>query len=233
MQPAVNHTAHPARFPGEAGAWERYAAAMLSDDDRQALLDELVRVHGCHTVVLYGSRARGDATPASDFDVLGIRDAGPNLRDARPWRGTFLDAFVAAASTLETPGDEELKLLGGAVLLERDGLGSQLLAKVDAHFRRGPAPLPEDQANMLRVWARKMVARIRLGDAEGQYRRVWLLYELLEDYFKLRGRWYLGPKLALRELAASDPQTSALYLEALEPGASLDVVAALVERVVG
>ena len=38
------------------------------------------------------------------------------------------------------------------------------------------------------------------GDLEGNFRRVWLLYALLEDYFALRGMWYEGPKAALKWL---------------------------------
>jgi predicted nucleotidyltransferase len=41
-------------------------------------------LYGCHTVILYGSRARGDATAESDYDVLGVRDSGEAIRDARP-----------------------------------------------------------------------------------------------------------------------------------------------------
>ena len=33
--------------------------------------------HGCHSVILYGSWARGDLQPTSDWDVAGIRETGP------------------------------------------------------------------------------------------------------------------------------------------------------------
>ena len=49
----------------------------------EAITQELCDQHGCHTVILYGSRARGDATEASDYDILGIRDSGVSFRDAR------------------------------------------------------------------------------------------------------------------------------------------------------
>jgi predicted nucleotidyltransferase len=32
--------------------------------------------HGCHAVILYGSRARGDFQSTSDWDVAGIREVG-------------------------------------------------------------------------------------------------------------------------------------------------------------
>lgn len=35
--------------------------------------------HGCHTVILYGSRARGDFNDSSDWDVIGFREVGQSL----------------------------------------------------------------------------------------------------------------------------------------------------------
>ena len=48
-------------------------------------LDLLTRIHGCHTVVLYGSHARGDATPASDY-VRALADARYGYGTAGPTR---------------------------------------------------------------------------------------------------------------------------------------------------
>ena len=44
---------------------------------------EMNTAHRCHTVILYGSRARGDATAASDYDPIGFRKSGAAIRDAR------------------------------------------------------------------------------------------------------------------------------------------------------
>ena len=86
---------------------------------------------------------------------------------------------------------------------------------------------------MRRVWARKMLGRIRRGDLEAHYRRHWLLFQLLEDHFALRGRWYRGPKLALAELARADAATSAAFATALAPDAPLEAIDALVDLVAG
>ena len=56
----------------------------------QQIIDELRATHGCHTFILYGSRARGDFTPSSDYDILGIRPSGVRCcwRDPRPFQGS-------------------------------------------------------------------------------------------------------------------------------------------------
>ena len=199
-----------------------------------ALLEELQRAHQPHTVILYGSRARGDATAESDIDVAVFAEVSETTRDARLWNGMYLDAFVYPTAIAIAPPDHEiLKLCGGRTLLDERQLAGPLFERLAALDREGPAALPPGDAQMRRVWARKMVARIVRGDVEAHYRHHWLLYQLLEDYFALRGEWYRGAKLALAGLKISAPDTFAAFERALDPGASADVLEALVEYVVG
>jgi predicted nucleotidyltransferase len=101
--------------------------------------------HRCHTAVIYGSWARGDATPASDVDLLFVRETGATVRDARVVGGVYLDAFVYPESALDTLDPSFLRILDGVVLRERDGVGSELLARVGEMHHRGPPPMPDDQ----------------------------------------------------------------------------------------
>lgn len=209
----------------------------MSGDDAEALLvavvDELLRVHGVHTVILYGSRARGDDNAQSDLDVASFADVPRTLRDARVWRGIFLDGFVYPTAVTESSDPDLLKLCGARVLLDERGLAGALIERMNAIDRAGPVALPEDEQRMRRVWAHKMLARIERDDIEARYRRHWLLYSLLEDHFALKGRWYRGPKLALAELERGDTETFAAFERALDPAASSDAVVALVDRVIG
>jgi hypothetical protein len=198
-----------------------------------ALVEDLVHAHRVHTLILYGSRARGDATPESDLDVAGFADVAETARDARLWNGLYLDAFVYPTALAQAPDVELLKLRGGRVLLDARRLAGPLLEHLEDLDRRGPPALPESELRMRRVWARKMLARIRRGDVEAHYRHHWLLYQLLEDHFALRGVWYRGPKEALAELRLREPATFAAFERALAPGAPLDALVALVDHVVG
>lgn len=204
---------------------------MMSDLDTAAV-DELRRVHAVHTVIVYGSRARGDATAESDLDVAGFAEVARTLRDARVWNGLFLDAFVYPTAAAETPDADMLKLRGGRIVLDERGLAAPLLARLDELHRAGPPQITDDDAQMRRTWAQKMLARIRRDDLEARYRRHWLLFQLLEDYFALRGLWYRGPKESLVELAAIDPDTHVAFARALAPNAPLAALDALVARVV-
>jgi predicted nucleotidyltransferase len=203
-------------------------------DLEAALTEEMRRAHGVHTLVLYGSLARGDATPESDVDVAGWGDVAETTRDARLWNGRWLDAFVHPTALLQKDPDAEMrKLLGARVLLDERGLARPLLARIEAFDRRGPPPLPETERRVRRAWAQKMLARVRRGDLEAHYRRHGLLFQLLEDWFALRGRWYDGPKTSLRDLRDRDPAAHRAFERALDPAATLEDLAALVDLVVG
>jgi hypothetical protein len=208
---------------------------MTSDDPVLArLCAELDACHPARAIVLYGSHADGSATPESDHDLACFADVTASVRDARWCHGTFLDAFVYPMSKLdEEPGDELLKLREAVVLRDVDGRAAALIERVRQRHAAGPAPVPPDELQVMRVWAWKMVDRAARGDAEGNYRRHWLLMQLLEDYFALRARWYLGPKRALAWLQAHEPDVFALFERALAPEADLTAIALLVAAVAG
>jgi len=194
----------------------------------------LADAHGCHTVVLYGSRARGDADAGSDVDLLCIRDAGPTLRDARVVGGVYFDAFVYPPEALVTPDPALLRIIGGRVLRERAGEGTALLARVGALFDAGPDPLPADDRIMRIVWAHKMLDRIRGSDGVGaDYRRMQLVVQALEDYFALRTLWFRGPKMGLPWLLAHDAEVHRGFEAAARAGAGDDALVTLVWAVYG
>jgi len=198
--------------------------------DDTALIDDIRRAHAAHTIILYGSYARGDATDESDIDVACFADVDDTSRDARVWHGMYLDGFVYPTKLATNPDLDMLKLVGGRVLLDERGLATPLLDQLADTDRRGPAPLRADDRQMRRMWAQKTLARLQHDDLEAHYRRHQLMYELFQDYFAYRGEWFRGAKLALAELARSRPTTYALFARALAPNASLDAIRVVVEH---
>jgi hypothetical protein len=202
--------------------------------DIERLASQVMGAHGCHTTILYGSRARGDATSNSDVDLLCVREQGPSIRDARVVDGVYLDAFVYPESAFDTLEPALLRIVGGVVLRERDGFGAALLERVHALHDRGPEPLPDDERNVLAVWSQKMLLRCRtLQGPESDYRRMYLLVRALEDYFALRNRWYRGEKDAFVWLHEHDAPTHTLFERALAPDAKPDALIDLVRAVYG
>ena len=206
---------------------------MRPDPILDQVCKELVAAHAVHTILLYGSRADGSAGADSDYDVAAFGPIDKSFRVARLADGAYLDVFVYPEALLLEPTEEYLKLRGSHVVVQRGAEAEDFLSKLDEIFRRGPEPLPSDEIEARRVWAHKMAARIQRADLEGNYRRVWLLTALLEDYFHLRGLWYQGPKKALRWLQEFDVPAYDAMLLALEPNASAEAVFSLVYLVAG
>lgn len=204
---------------------------MRDKSDLSEITRLLVDRHRCHTVILYGSRAKGTADPGSDWDVLGVRAEGASMREARPLGDAWLDAFIHPESHFEKLDEGCLRFLDGQVLVDQQGFGKRLLERIAAFERQGPPPLADEAA--LRAWYPKMLARIARGDVEARYRRAWLLFDALEAWFRLRGKWYRGPKESLAWMSAHEPAAYAVFARALEPSSNDDDLAALVACVLG
>ncbi|AAQ60627.1 nucleotidyltransferase domain-containing protein [Chromobacterium violaceum] len=193
----------------------------------------LERDERLHTVLLYGSRADGSANQGSDYDIAAFGAVPQTTRDTRRIDGQYLDLFLHPDSALDAPTEAHLALRGATILRQRGEAGSRFLARLEALHAAGPQPLSEDEAQARRDWAHKMAARIQRGDAEGDYRRVWLLTALLEDYFALRGMWFEGPKKALRWLERHDGASRLAFEQALKPNAGYEAIERLVRMVAG
>lgn len=206
----------------------------MKQEDIERIVMPLMEAHRCHTVVLYGSHARRDATESSDIDVLFVREDGPAARDARVVDGVYVDAFIYPEAALNKVEPSLLRLLGGVVLREREGFGTALLRRIGELEARGPAPLPDDERRMLVVWSHKMLDRFRgQPGVEANYRRRSLLVQALEDYFTLRNGWFRGPKVAFAWLLENDVATYRAFERAAEPGATDEALADLVRAVYG
>jgi hypothetical protein len=164
------------------------------------------------------------------LDLVCVRETGATVRDARVVGGVYLDAFVYPESALDTLDPSFLRILGGIVLRERDGVGSELLARVREMHHRGPPSMPDDQRLALVMWSQKMLDRFRASrGVEIDYRRMYLVVRALEDYFALRNAWYEGEKEAFAWLRQHDHLTYNLFERASQLSDSVltDLVAAV------
>ena len=199
------------------------------------LLEKLTRElrdrYGCHTVILYGSRAQGSHTAESDYDVMGVRKRGTKFRIARVQEGSYVDIFVFSEKDLKRVGEEHLYMGLGKVLYQKEKYGTRLLGRIEKVAKRPAPKTPSDEIKMLRVWPYKMLDRAKKGDVEGNYRRSWLQMSLLEDYFKLRGKRFNGSKSSFAWLEKKDPATYGLFVKALANPKDLKALRKLVDGV--
>jgi hypothetical protein len=205
-----------------------------TDDVLDRLVARLEDEEGCRVIILYGSHARGDAGPDSDYDLIAFRDGErPSARETGVRDGALLDVFIYPTERLSNPTADLLHVRGGRALRDYDGQGAAFLARLDELFAAGPKPLRADEVEALRNWAWKMLDRAAHGDIEGHFRRSLLLTMQLENFFLLRNEWYLGPKAALNVLQKQHPDVYAALQRALTPAASLAEIEALILAVNG
>ncbi len=158
-----------------------------------AIVDELCNTQNCHTIILYGSRAKNTHTANSNYDILAVRELGESFRDTRLWNDIYLDIFIYKQDVLNIDASF-LRIIDGIVLLEREGFGHDLLAQAEEIFKASPVRLSSAKIELRRSWSYKMLERIYQDDIKANYRRAWLLFAVLEDYFAIRQKWYLGSK---------------------------------------
>lgn len=194
------------------------------------IVDELKKRYDCHTIILYGSRARGDATIVSDYDLMAIRDKGEMERDCRKVEGAYLDAFIYSIEEINH-ADHFLRIKDGLVLCQKDKIGDNLLQRVKDLYKKGPTPKSVWEKQLIKIWGQKMLERAKVGDIEGNFRAHWLLYDLLESYFQMRDKWYLGPKEAFQWLKEHDPSCYTLFERTLKESIRLNELSKLSEYV--
>jgi len=182
-------------------------------------------------IIVYGSFADGTSNLFSDFDALLITQDGQRRHDDRFVDCTQLDVFIHPLSDFQGEYDpaEFARIYGGQILLDKNGVAAALLDKVQS-WVDSRAKKTQEELGFNVSWCEKMLRRAERADAEGCFRRHWLLTDSLEIYTELRGWPYLGPKKALAQLEKKDKAVFALYETALTAG-DYESLAAWVEHI--
>jgi hypothetical protein len=198
-----------ARLPGDAA--DALPAGLLG-----RVVGELTRVHGCHTVILFGSRARGDGDAGSDVDLFCVGEDVVDGPLPRTIDGFDFDIWRADERSVEADLDEYLKIEDGMPLVQRARYGDALLGRIKQRVSAGPPSLSANERAQRLGWLSRMTARSDRDDDEARYRLIWLISELPRIRLELADRYWLGAKRSLVLLADLDPDFLALYRSALD-----------------
>lgn len=192
-------------------------------------------------VFLYGSRARGTESPASDWDLVAFTPSArqcPERHLGFLHEGMLIDLFIEGDEALHGPAREpDLRLLGGRWLAQGDGPeGPNYLARLAALEAMGPSPWSAEELELHRRWVGKMLGRMAraeedVEDAESLLRRAEFLAEALGLYERVRGRWQVGPAKGMARLKREAPADHAVFLAALKPSAGLPELEALAQLI--
>ncbi|MDD4976787.1 MAG: nucleotidyltransferase domain-containing protein [Bacteriovorax sp.] len=204
---------------------------IIEKDFLEEAVELLVKKYKCEAVILYGSRARGDATSKSDYDLMGIRKSGKKFRLAEKWNGSYLDVFIFPEKEILKVNENFLYMRGAKIIFEKGNVGSLFIKKLSKALKKKYIPLPDDEITASRVWLHKMFERVELGDIEGNYRRSWLHEALLADYFNIRKKRYWGSKESFVWLKENDKKIYNLFQKTLANSTDLKLLKKLVVHV--
>ena len=196
-----------------------------------SIVSELVEKYDCHTVFLYGSRARGLQTPTSDYDVTGIRKKGETIRIAKKQDGFYWDVFVYPEAELKTLGEDSFSWKGAKKIYAENEYGKKLLNRIKKLLKEPYKKQPQYQIDVLKVWASKQLERCSKNDIQGLFRRVEFLNALIDHYFMIRQKRFLGPKAGFAWLEEHDPLTFKYIKRALKDPSHLKNLKSAAERV--
>ena len=184
-----------------------------------------------HTIILYGSRARGDHTPSSDIDVVCFVEGATAIGDARDFEGFYLDAWVYSSDAMLASTDEFLRFADGYCLYDSAGKGEAFLKELQQRIEQGPKPLSAAEIQHTKQWVHKMLERSQSPEVESFYRLYWLAVDLLQIYFDLRGQWYFGSKKSLAWLREHDAIGYQLFSQVYNHSMKFDDLGKLAEYV--
>lgn len=170
------------------------------------------------SLILFGSRARGNFDDASDVDLLGIRAAGGNKRFSWDFNGVLLDVqIIGRKEALKSDLHPELMRISDAqIIFDKTGQAKKFLRRLDLH-RKKLASLHDLDKHSRRLNLLKNLGRISRNDDASLVQRARVIADLLEDYRALSDRApgsAIGADMEL--MRQRDPEFYAIYRDLLQ-----------------
>lgn len=202
-----------------------------NDSTLNKIIQLLTQKYRCHTVVLYGSRARGQTTPTSDYDVVGVCKRGSKTRIAKKEDGKFWDVFVYSEKDLRKLNDQHLSWKHARILYSAGPYGKNLLSRIEKLLKKPFKPHPKYEVEVTKAWAQKELERCRMNDIQGLYRRSEFQNAMIDHYFFVRQKRFWGPKEGFAWLKENDPRAFRLIQRSLRNPMNISFLKAAAEAV--
>lgn len=186
------------------------------------------RYAGARVLFLAGSVMRGEATPASDLDIVVVYERLPNAyREAFVHEGWPVEAFVHDAATLRDFFERDRRrglpalmrmVMEGSEVPAPSELSARLKREASDLYEAGPPPFDEAELQLRRYrltdWADDM--KFPRSDEELLATGAALYQDAADFYFRSRGLWSSHSKTIPRRLRQTDADFAARFLSAFD-----------------
>jgi hypothetical protein len=186
------------------------------------------RYAGARVLFLGGSVMRGEATEASDLDVVVVYERLPNAyREAFVYGGWPVETFVHDEGTLERFFEED-RARGVPSLMNMVGEGLEVpgASEFSARWKRrarelleaGPPPWGEEELTLRRFRLTDWVDDMKFPRSPEELvaTGAWLYQDAAEFYFRARGLWSAHSKTIPRRLRQTDADFADRFLRAFD-----------------
>ncbi|MBV9924055.1 MAG: nucleotidyltransferase domain-containing protein [Acidobacteria bacterium] len=186
------------------------------------------RYEGARVIFLGGSVLRGEATPASDLDLVVVYESLPNAyRESFVYGGWPVEAFVNDAGSLEVFFERD-RLRGVPALMgmvweglevpEPGEFSEALKRRARELLDAGPPPWDEGELTLRRYRLTDWVDDVRFPRSPEELvaTGAWLYQDAAEFYFRARGMWSAHSKTIPRRLRATDAAFAERFVRAFE-----------------
>jgi predicted nucleotidyltransferase len=206
------------------------------------------RYEGARVVFLGGSVMRGEATPASDLDIVVVYERLPGAyREAFVYGGWPVEAFVHDAGSLEEFFEADRRRgLPALMSMVWEGVEVPASSEFSEGLKRrarelleaGPPPWDERELTLRRFRLTDWVDDMRFprSGEELVATGAWLYQDAAEFYFRTRGHWSAHSKTIPRRLRETDADFAEKFLRAFDalfaekrPEPAVELVAELLE----
>ena len=187
-----------------------------------------VRYEGARVIFLGGSVMRGEATPASDLDIVVVYERLPGAyREAFVHGGWPVEAFVHDVGTLEEFFESDRRrgvpalmsmVWEGVEVPEASEFSKGLKHRARELFEAGPPPWNEEELTLRRYRLTDWVDDMRFprSGEELVATGAWLYQDAAEFYFRTRGQWSAHSKTIPRRLREADADFAERFLRAFD-----------------
>lgn len=191
---------------------------MLNDEERK-IIGYLDENYGCHTVLLYGSRALGTNRPDSDWDILALNRGhireiahtvlvGVGEINAYIYSQNMVAFNSRQTSPLYGEMNEFVRLRHAKVLAQELDWGTQIIRTANAIYQHGPLSLQEsDLIHMYHYLGKTLLSAVTNETAEAGYRNISmhrLLFYSFRFYFSTRRLWIPSEKDGMEHIRVHD-----------------------------
>jgi len=209
--------------------------AILNDPLLPEIVQHVREKYGTSTVILYGSRARGEASEKSDYDIIGLLNSGEAQESPEVFKGARLEISLYSQSVKEEmAADLPFSFFWeeGAILHQSHHEGEQFIEDVKKAFYNNKNESRQTNKNIIRLLAINLNRAQENETREHFYRHRFLMLSLVE-YFPIRNLTYKGPRKSLEWLRKNDPLTYTAFSKAMAPQASFDDLQMLLKQIAG